>query len=100
LEVLVTGCVPGGFAEKLGLCSGDVIVRYGGSEVTSTDRLIELTQQGREANRALVVRRDGKQLYFTVPPGKLGVEIVDRPALPRRRNQQVRPEAIGFRRQD
>jgi hypothetical protein len=87
MEVVVDGCVPGGIAGKLGLLSGDVIMRYGDSEVTGTDQFIELTGQGRQEDRSLVVRRDGDQLSFTVPPGKIGVHIQDRVAV----SQLVQP---------
>jgi serine/threonine protein kinase/tetratricopeptide (TPR) repeat protein len=77
-EVTVTEVVPGSQAQRLGLRKGDVIIRYGGERITSTEQILKLTAHSQGTEIKLEALRDGKPVTFTVAQGNLGVVSEDR----------------------
>jgi len=64
-------------AEKAGLKTGDVIVRFDGKDINDTGQLRNIVAATAPGTKAGVdVIRDGKEKTFTVTVGKLGEETV------------------------
>jgi tetratricopeptide (TPR) repeat protein len=89
VEVVVLSVVPDGQGQRIGLRKGDVLVRYAGERIVSSDLLPsqrfdsfhQLTNEvagtkGREIE--LEIRRNEKVLKFTVTEGSLGVRCESR----------------------
>jgi serine protease Do len=73
---LVNDVAPGGPAQKAGLESGDVIVKFNGNKVTDADNLSLMVSEcapGMEA--AVTVIRDGHEKTFTVQLGTLSSQV-------------------------
>lgn len=72
-RVVVGGINPASAAQKAGLQSGDVIVRYDGEPVYSSWHLVRLRSSG-EAGEPVVVEitRDGQPMRITIPRGPMG----------------------------
>jgi hypothetical protein len=73
-------------AQKAGFQSGDVVVRYGGEKVYSTQQLVNLRSSGERGEPVTVeILRNGQSLQLTMPRGPMGIStgpmLVD-PAAP------------------
>ncbi|MBS0266381.1 MAG: CHAT domain-containing protein, partial [Planctomycetes bacterium] len=83
--LLITTVAPDGLAAKAQLQPGDVLVRYGDTELKSVDQL-DAAIQARTAAKAkdvqITIWREGVKQPFTrkVPPGQVGVVLDKRPA--------------------
>jgi regulator of sigma E protease len=64
----VVNVTPGSSAEKAGVRSGDLILRFDGREVYSTGHLMELVNSRQDQTVPMTVRRDGKEEQLTVTP--------------------------------
>lgn len=74
--VLVSEVIAGEAAEKAGLKNGDVIQKVGGQPVFSPhDLLLAVTKYQPGDKIDLVVKRDGKDLTFTVIAGQRGNDL-------------------------
>jgi C-terminal processing protease CtpA/Prc len=61
-------------AEAAGFQPGDIIVRYGGERVFSTEQLINLRSSGEHGEPVAVeIRRSGQLLQLTIPRGPMGI---------------------------
>jgi CHAT domain-containing protein len=74
---LIVQVVPGGGAAQGGLRAGDVLLRYGATQLQKVDDLRPAA--GPDAV-AVQVWRDGRTLDLRVPPGRLGVALDRQPA--------------------
>jgi hypothetical protein len=110
VAVQIDSVLPKGKGEALKLQARDVIVRYDGQAYTDVVKLISAIMAPGEKARELVVRRDGKEISYQVPPGPLGVRLAplygaiapdspssDKPAakLPTPSSTDVPPEKKG-----
>jgi tetratricopeptide (TPR) repeat protein len=77
-EVVVLGVAPECQPHPIPLEKGDVLVRYAGQWITSSDQLMNLIEGKKGTEIELEIRRDGKQLRFKVKEGTLGVQTEDR----------------------
>ena len=76
MELMVLKVQPNSTAERIGLKAGDRILSYDGKTPTSTNQFTDLVTDATGASsRTVVVRRDSQSLTFTVPPGRLGINI-------------------------
>ena len=82
----IQGVVPDSVAEHSKLQTGDLLVSYDGTPVADMDAFVKQVAQPGSSPRILVVARDGRRLAFTVPPGRLGINIGHR---------YVRPVQLG-----
>jgi len=78
-RAIIQTVTPGSAADKLGLKPGDVILTYGGKDVTNyaaftSERSHEAPA---DAPKELVVGRDGNRLTVRVAPGLLGITLRD-----------------------
>jgi tetratricopeptide (TPR) repeat protein len=90
--LLITMVVPRGAAAKAELKPGDVLVRYGDTELNSVEQLTAAIQAGTTAKEVPIsVWREGEKEPFarSVPPGRLGVGL----------NREPARDAIASRRQ-
>jgi tetratricopeptide (TPR) repeat protein len=80
--VLLGDVLADGTAARAGLREGDVLLRYSGNKLTAAADLIgALRKQDPAAKEVtLAVWRDGKTVEVKVPPGPLGIRLVNRPA--------------------
>jgi S1-C subfamily serine protease len=61
-------------AEKAGFLRGDVVVRYGGEKVYSTQQLVNLRSSGEGGEPVTVeILRNGQLLQLTMPRGPMGM---------------------------
>jgi hypothetical protein len=61
-------------AQRAGFQSGDVVVRYGGEKVYSTQQLVNLRSSGERGEPVTVeILRNGQILQLTMPRGPMGV---------------------------
>jgi hypothetical protein len=75
-RIVVDEVLPESNASRLGLQSGDVVVRYGGERVFEREELRFLVLE--PSDRTLVdleILRDGKPVELAAPPGLLGVSV-------------------------
>jgi hypothetical protein len=71
----------GSNAERSGIHAGDVFLEYGGDSLVKGSDLVQSIGKPREADRVAVsIWREGKTLVLHVKPGKLGVQLDNRPA--------------------
>ena len=80
MEIFV-GKVLGSQGEKLGIKAGDIFTHYDGKPVSDTFQFIA-TRNAEPQNsppKELKVRRNEEVLTFTLSPGKIGVELANRP---------------------
>jgi tetratricopeptide (TPR) repeat protein len=84
----ITVVLPGGNAARAGLRGGDILLRYGGKQLSSRADL-QLAEAG--APVPVVVWRDGKVLNdLRLDPGKLGVIVSeDPPSIAVRKRQEL-----------
>jgi PDZ domain len=76
MELVVLKVQPNSTAERIGLKAGDRILSYDGKVPTSTNQFTDLVTDATGASsRTVVVRRNSQSLTFTVPPGRLGINI-------------------------
>jgi len=62
-------------AERAGLQPGDVILRYGGERVFSSEQLVELRSGGVRGESVVVeIVRNGNLIQITMPRGPMGVQ--------------------------
>ncbi|MCP4346816.1 MAG: TIR domain-containing protein [Desulfobacterales bacterium] len=74
--VRVQSVVEGSQAQALNLKKGDIIVSYNGTEISRTERLIELIRRAfPEKSVKMAVFRDGKLMQFELKGGRIGVQI-------------------------
>jgi CHAT domain-containing protein/tetratricopeptide (TPR) repeat protein/tRNA A-37 threonylcarbamoyl transferase component Bud32 len=83
--LLITMVAPDGAAAKVNLKSGDVLIRYGDTALSSAEELAEAIKSQADAQATEVtisVWREGQKepFYRSVPPGRLGVAISKEPA--------------------
>jgi len=61
-------------AQKAGFQPGDVVIRYGGEKVYSTQQLVNLRSAGEHGEPVTVeILRDGQLLQLTMPRGPMGI---------------------------
>jgi hypothetical protein len=61
-------------AQKAGFQSGDVVIRYGGENVYSTQQLVNLRSSGERGEPVTVeILRNGQLLQLTMPRGPMGI---------------------------
>jgi hypothetical protein len=80
VEVEVKGIVPDSTAARIGLTAGDRLLSYDGELLHSTDQLIALVGNADPGINELTYRRGDTTASVQVPPGRLGVNIVNVPA--------------------
>jgi S1-C subfamily serine protease len=80
VEAVVSKVFPGGQAVRVGVRVGDILVRYDGAPVKNTTSFQHASTTGFKDSplRELIVLRDGSSLTFSVAPGPIGVETLDR----------------------
>lgn len=87
--LLINQVVPNGPASQALLKDGDVLLKYAGVDLVSTEQLLKLIQEKANAKSIeILIWRDGASGPRQVPPGKLGIAIANDPA----------PKAIAERR--
>ncbi|UCG92170.1 MAG: PDZ domain-containing protein [candidate division WOR-3 bacterium] len=74
-SVVVTGIIPGSYAEDVGIREGDVIVTYNGVPVHCTNKLNALKESLETDSVEIVVKRDDRVISFVIPKGFIGVYI-------------------------
>jgi phospholipase/carboxylesterase len=81
MEVVVREVVPGSQADSVGIKAGDVLLSYDGRKLGAVDELrIAIAEIDKEETEVvLVVRRENKELTFTLAPGRIGVWLLERP---------------------
>lgn len=72
---VITAVAPDGQAAQAGLRAGDVILSFGGEEVSLQAELLRLIQTPGTELRELKVRRGGQILAFQLKPGLMGVSL-------------------------
>jgi hypothetical protein len=79
-RVVVDEVIPGGAGSKLGLKAGDIALYYDGAPVLNVVSFIARRDQEKptDAPRILRVRRGTQELEFSVTPGRLTVNLVDK----------------------
>jgi tetratricopeptide (TPR) repeat protein len=79
--VLLTMVVPGGNAAASGLRPNDVLLRYGGTDLTGPADLKPLLEKAAgDKSVPVTIWRNGGTVQREVQPGKLGVVLADKPA--------------------
>ncbi|MBS0424438.1 MAG: PDZ domain-containing protein, partial [Proteobacteria bacterium] len=74
--VLITGLVPGGQGEKIGLKPGDILLTYDGSPLQAADQLIQLTnKKDAQTSVTLTYEREGKKHDAVLQGGRIGIQI-------------------------
>ncbi len=81
MEVAVREVVPGSQADSVGVRAGDVLLSYDGIKLGAVDDLrAAIAETGKEKTEVvLVVRREDRELPFTLVPGRIGVWLLERP---------------------
>ncbi len=77
-EIKIVRVVAGGQAAQVGLRAGDVLLRYDDVPITTPTGLravVAAVVQKRKEQVVFVVERQGKEMQFTVKPGKLGISL-------------------------
>lgn len=77
-EIKIVRVVAGGQAAQVGLRAGDVLLRYDDVPITTPTGLravVAAVVQKRKEQVVFVVERRGKEMQFTVKPGKLGISL-------------------------
>ena len=78
-RVVVNEVVPDSSASRLGIRSGDVVLRYDGERVFEMDELAFLVREPSESKSADVeILRDGQPVKLSAPRGVLGISIAPR----------------------
>lgn len=77
LTIVVQKITPNSTADRIGLAVGDRLLTYGGETLTSMQQLIALVSQPGTSARELAVRRGSANLSWRIPPGPLGVLLVN-----------------------
>jgi hypothetical protein len=73
-RIAVSNVIQTSPAEAAGLRRGDIIMRYGGEKVYSSQQLTELRSAGeRGAPVAVDIIRDGQSMRITMPRGPMGI---------------------------
>jgi len=79
-RILIEKVSPGSLAARAGLREGDVLVRYGGKELTTGALFLGL--RGEEGTgsppRKLELLRKGKPVSVELPPGETGMTLVNK----------------------
>lgn len=77
--VRIIGFRPDSIAEKAGMRRSDVIIEYDGEGNLTTDILLTLTTMTRpdESRIRVVFLRDGDVFSMALPPGSLGISVMD-----------------------
>jgi tetratricopeptide (TPR) repeat protein len=79
--VLLTAVVPGANAATSGLHPNDVLLRYGGTDLTGPADLKPLLEKAAgDKSVPVTIWRNGGTVQREVQPGKLGVILADKPA--------------------
>ena len=74
--VRVAVVIDGSQAQSVGLMQGDIILRYDGLPVTSTDELIKATKTKTSTDQVeILVLRENYTLHFILTGGFIGVRI-------------------------
>jgi C-terminal processing protease CtpA/Prc len=77
-QIVIARVVAGSQADGLGLKVNDVVLRFGDQPITAANHLrmaIARAAQDKVEETVLVIRREGKEMEFTVKPGQLGVGV-------------------------
>ena len=74
--VRVVGVIDGTQAQSVGLMKGDIILKYAGLKIGSTDELIKATKTKTNTNQVeILVLRENYRLRFILNGGLIGVRI-------------------------
>ncbi len=77
-DVVIAEVFPGTVAERIGLKVGDTLLSYNGRIILNVTVLPYVTNSTHGSPRKLRLRRDGKEITLTVPPGRLGIRVEPR----------------------
>ncbi len=77
IQLVITGLVPGGAAEKAGVLVNDIMIKYDGKLLLSRDHLNELKNLVTADMVELVVMRAGKELPYKITKGPLGIILTE-----------------------
>jgi hypothetical protein len=77
-QVTIMSILTGSQAERVGLQVGDVLLRYNGQQITSTEQMIKLTGETPGDSIPIEARRGSNTLKFVVKQGRLGAQIENR----------------------
>ncbi len=77
--VLIMDFTPKSDAKKSGFLKGDVIIEYDGLTDLNSGRLIAATAKTKKERKRAMIKfvRDGYEYSVNVPPGSLGISIMD-----------------------
>ncbi len=95
--VRVQGIVEGTQAQALNLKEGDIIVSYNGTEISRTEKLIELTGKvSPEKSVKMVVFRDSKPMQLELKGGRIGVQI-ETAVIPKEEYDLIQKQLTGLK---
>jgi hypothetical protein len=74
-RLVITGVIPGSYAEIIDIRPGDVIATYNGKEVHCLKKLTMLKDEVTADSVEIVIRRDNESVNFVIPKGQIGVWV-------------------------
>ena len=74
-KIVITGVIPGGYAEAIDLKPGDVIVTYNGKEIHNLRELGMFKAKIETDSVEIVIKRDEEMISFIIPKGQIGVWV-------------------------
>jgi hypothetical protein len=74
-RLVITGVIPGSYAETIDIRPGDVIAAYNGKEVHCLEKLTILKDEVTTDSVEIVIRRDNELVNFVIPNGQIGVWV-------------------------
>jgi hypothetical protein len=74
-RLVITGVIPGSYAETIDIRPGDIIARYNGKEVHCLKRLTMLKNEVDTDSIEISIRRDNELINLVIPKGQIGVWV-------------------------
>ncbi len=76
-RLVITGIIPGGAAENVGMKQGDGIISYNGTEVHCLKKLNALKQAVKTDSVEIMIKRNGEIISYKIPKGMIGIYAKD-----------------------
>jgi hypothetical protein len=74
-RLVITGVIPGSYAEVIDIRSGDIIVTYNGKGVHCLEKLTMLKEEVTTDSVEIVIKRGNEFVCFVIPRGQIGIWV-------------------------